>query len=290
MEPEVNQYGRNMVMTNVKRTGKRKYVNIDSFYKDITYNETNSLANINITLPERITNTHSIMVCNAEIPMSFYNISAALGNNYFSINNGVTTTVYFIDDGFYSPSSLITAINNAIVGTGVSFTHNSLNNRVKISSTGTTFVNFNIDNGGSGDEINYKSKLGWALGFRSTSPYTITSPTTITSEKATSLNMRYIYIVVDEFSSANTNSFISPNGAGFISKNILARITLDYPFFQFGQVLPANNFNGLLLTDVRSYNGAIDIQKLNIQLVGDTGTVLDLNGSDFSFCLQVDYE
>ena len=79
LDPQVNQYGRNMVMTNVQREIKRKYVNIDTKFRD-EYNNS-SLANYTITLPERITNVQSIMVCNAEIPLTYYNISTNLGNN-----------------------------------------------------------------------------------------------------------------------------------------------------------------------------------------------------------------
>jgi len=292
MEPQVNQYGRNMVMTNVKRISKRKYVNFDSFQKDVIFNITNTSANMNITLPERVTNVHNIMVCNAEIPLSFYNISSDLGNNYFAMNISGTTSIYTIANGFYDLSHLIGAINTVIASTNIAFSIGPFSDITIITSTtaNTANINFNIDKNGKMDNVNYKNKLGWALGFRSTTSYTILSHATLNSEKSASIIPRYLYLVVDEYSSSNTNSFISPVHGGFISKNILAKITLDYGKYSFGQILPANNFNGYLLTDVRSYNGMIDIQKLNVQLVSDKGVVLDLNGADFSFCLQIDYE
>ena len=37
-------------------------------------------------------------------------------------------------------------------------------------------------------------------------------------------------------------------------------------------------------------NGIIDIKKMNIQLVNDIGRPMDLNGMDFSFCLEVTQE
>jgi hypothetical protein len=75
-----------------------------------------------------------------------------------------------------------------------------------------------------------------------------------------------------------------------IRKNILAKITLNRTTFGYGTVLPANNYNGYLLTDRRNYTGKVDLQKLNVQLVDDTGTPVDLNGLDFSFCLEVEQE
>ena len=98
---------------------------------------------------------------------------------------------------------------------------------------------------------------------------------------------RYLYLVIDEFSQNNTNSFISPQAGFLMNKNILARITINSTTFPNGAILPANNFNGYLLTDRRNYNGIIDIKKFNVQLVNDIGKVMDLNGMDFSFCLEV---
>jgi hypothetical protein len=98
LEPEINQYGSHMVMTNVTRHSKFTFINIDTKYRDNLDNLI-SPANYNITLPERVNDVKSVMVCNAEIPMTFYNISASLGNNYFKIVTGSSSTG--------SPSSVV---------------------------------------------------------------------------------------------------------------------------------------------------------------------------------------
>ena len=104
-------------------------------------------------------------------------------------------------------------------------------------------------------------------------------------------NIRYLFLVVDEFRSSNPNSFISPLGDSFLSKNILARITLNPTTFgAFGTILPANIFNGYLLSDQRVYSGTTDIQKLKIQLVDEFGNPVDLNYVGFSFCLEIEFE
>jgi hypothetical protein len=54
--------------------------------------------------------------------------------------------------------------------------------------------------------------------------------------------------------------------------------------------MPANLFNGLLITDERTYSGKIDIQKLNIQLLNEFGKSISLNGIDFSLCLEIEHE
>ena len=96
--------------------------------------------------------------------------------------------------------------------------------------------------------------------------------------------------MVDEFSNGNPSSFIVPNYDFLAKANILAKITRNHSTFPFGSVLPANNFNGYLLTDRRRYTGKIDIQRLRVQLVNDLGNPVNLNGQEFSFCLEVEHE
>jgi hypothetical protein len=302
LEPEVKQYGSHMVMTNVSRHSKYKFINIDSKYRDNTENryvttydplKTNFQASFNVTLPERINDVKSVMVCNAEIPMSFYNISATLGNNYFKIVTGATYSVIQIPNGEYNITTLKTAINAAIYDKmffAISLDIDS-NNLSAFTSNGFYTLVFDTDINGNDDAYQFKDKLGWLLGFRKRN-YTIPAETTIYSENMVDLNtIRYLYLAVDEYTKGTQNSFLSPMQNSFLrSKTILAKITLNKKTFSFGDILPANNFNGYLLSDRRQYSGKVDIQKLNVQLIDDTGTPVDLNGMDFSFCLEVEHE
>ena len=81
---------------------------------------------------------------------------------------------------------------------------------------------------------------------------------------------------------------MSPLHNSLINKNILSRISLDSNNYGHGSVLPANLNNGYLVSDTRSYNGNVDLQKLNIQLLNEDGLPVILNGLDFSFCLKVE--
>jgi hypothetical protein len=263
LEPEVKQYGSHMVMTNVSRNSKRKFINIDSKYRDEygakyldtyqTYN-TNYPANFNITLPERINDVKSIIVCNAEIPMSFYNISGTLGNNYFKIINGSSFVMIQVPSGEYTPDTLVTAINAKINASGVAFANRIVcsisGNRTTFTTASDAFIiEFDVDETGSADPYHFKDKLGWLLGFRKQSYNIPSSTTTTSSENVVDINtIRYLYLVLDEYTKGNQNSFISPMRESLIRKNIIAKITLNKTMFRFGDILPANNVNGYLLT------------------------------------------
>ena len=298
LEPRVNQYNSHMVMTNVSQPTRKKYINIDSRNLDVSGN---SIANYTITLPERINNVKSIMVCNAEVPISYYNVSSNLGNNSFGVYNvaGGSSGSVVVSNGNYTSSTLVTEINSKLTALGNNFVDLSFNvynnfvissvkNDSTYASTGVD-VNFAVNSSNEFDKYNFKAKLGWLLGFRDTS-YNMTR-TTRTAEALPDLNgPRYLYLVVDEFTKGNQSSFLAINTKSQIQGNILARITMNRTTFGFGNILPANNFNGYLLTDRRSYNGRVDLQKLKIQLTDEYGTPVDLNGSGFSFCLEVEYE
>jgi hypothetical protein len=98
-----------------------------------TYNQ----INYNITLPDRITDVKTVTVESVEIPMSFHNISANLGNNCFKIFNNTLYNDYYtynpadagaynaayaknyvttiiVPDGYYTAATLVNAINAEI--------------------------------------------------------------------------------------------------------------------------------------------------------------------------------
>lgn len=287
MEPKIQQYGNHMVMTNVHKSTKIKHISIDTKFRD-DYDYTQP-ANLQVVLPERVSDVHSISVTNMEIPMSFYNISANLGNNYFKIINGGIGSIITLDDNNYDASSLQAEFNAKIGLSGLSYTVTA-NGRTSISSTETDVsIVFDIDKYGNSDKFNFKHKLGWLLGFRKQS-YDITGTATSAECTLDLTGPRYLYLAIDEFNKGNQNSFVSPLSSSLINKNIIARISLDKSHYGYGSILPANAYNGLLATDKRCYTGKVDLQKMQIQLLNETGIPMNLNGYDFSFCLEAHCE
>lgn len=308
LQPKVSQYGSHMVMTNVTKPTQKKYWNIDTRFRDDydNYSQTvngQAIPWYTFTLPQTINDVKSIAAVNVEVPISFYTISAALSNNVMQIDNSLIV----IPDGNYTIATLKSAFNTAISGLGLTFDnshngnpqasfHNTTGSPIAIqfavkasntnSCTGTSPAGAVADF----DKFNFKGKLGWLLGFRNIS-YTIAGGAYLYSENIIDLNTpRYLYLVIDEFTSGNQNSFISPLPMSILNKNILAKITMDYVHYPNGTVMPSNEYNGLLKSDKRTYNGKVNLQKLKIQLVNEYGMPMNLNGLDFSFCLNIEYE
>ena len=338
LEPKTTQYGSHMIMTNVNKPTRNKLINFDTRFRDeYNYND-DSYYNVtipdrykyNITLPERITNAKTLTIKSIEIPMTFYNISANLGNNSFNIYN-ITINKncnIIIPDGYYnSITSIITAVQiqlTAIVGIGSGGTTNVI---IQQNSNGNVELISNCPasgaDGGTGntnffytvtfsttDKYNFKSSLGWILGYRNpvynfnsiNAAWNTNIPSTqvflanqlVVAEQPSLLTVpafpKYLYLSIDEYNKSVQNSFITPLSNAFINKNVVARITIDQNTYGYGSVLVANIYNGLLVSDVRNYNGKVDLQKFNIQLFNETGMPIDLNGQDFSFLTETTYE
>ena len=291
--PKVNQYGSHMLMTNVTKTSKIKYVNIDTKFRD-EYNS-NTTTDYNITLPERVTDVLNISVTNVEVPNTIYNISENLGNNAMKLTSSTYTGILVVRDGNYSQAGLLTELNARLTDLNFPFTSLTFDasyNKIIMKPTGGNAysVDFGVDSTGAFAKYNFKSRLGWLLGFRNQT-YTSIAANKSSEFLCNLYGPRYLYLVVDEFTSnGNQKSFVAPLPSSVLSKNILARITMDNTTYPFLSMVPANGSNGLLLSDVRSYTGKVDIQKLNVQLVNENGIAMNLNGADFSFCLQLEHE
>lgn len=290
LSPEITQQGGHMILQNVKKPTKIKFLNIDTRYQG-DYNS-NKLATFTYNLPQRITEVKSIAVRSIEIPMSFYSFSFNHGNTFMKIDNSCV----IIPNNSYTTTdtNLKTQINNqftSFISTSNFSIDISLNRTTITNNTNSTHtIYFDVDPSGEFNKYNLKSTLGWYLGYR-LPEYSLEKNKSLIAEGLVDTNtIRYLFLVVDEFRQSNPNSFVSPLYNGYISKNVLARITLNPTIYPFGTILPANIFNGLLLSDQRYYSGKTDIQKLQIQLIDEWGRIVDLNQLDFSFCLEIECE
>jgi hypothetical protein len=293
LEPKTNQYGSHMIMTNVHKETKTKFVNIDTKFRD-EYNYLQT-TNYNITLPERITDVKSIEIPNIEIPITYYNISMNLGNSFFKVMNTDNTgsQIITIPDGQYDKNALATTINNLLVT--VTSNHRNLQYRTDGSTSifkttnNSVKIEFDIDSTGNNDKFNFKFKLGWILGFRNTS-YTITTSDTKSEAIIDLTGPKYLYLAIDEFNNkGNQNSFVTPLSTSIINKKVIARMAMNSFMFPYGSVASFTRYNGLT-TDMRSYNGIIDLMRLNVQLLNENGSLMQLNGVDFSFLMKIKHE
>ena len=297
LEPSVQQHGSHMVMKGVSKTLREKIVNIDTKYRS-NY-DYSSYASVTQVFGERLSEVRSVEVVSVDVPITYYNVHSnndciVDGNNYLRIKNGGTTKVLTLSPGYYStPSALATEINSKIAGLGSPYTDisfNIVNNKSRFTSASSTFtVNTNVDACGNIYELNNQNNLGWLLGFRDVS-YSLTSSAALTSECIVQTRApRHFFLALNEFSHGNANNFVSPQETTNASKNIIAKISVPSGL-SLGDVLCANNKNGLLVSEVRKYAEKVNIQRVKLELLDDAGRPVYLNGGDFSVCLRIVHE
>lgn len=149
--------------------------------------------------------------------------------------------------------------------------------------------------------INPKSILfktaGWMMGFRNPfyevtntyyfDFYTGTSVTKIygnlQSEGIYGSGVNtYIYLCIDDFNNNYKRNVISNNETFLLSNNILAKI----PVTASSNALIIYNENDKI-NKTREYFGPIDISRIKIKVIDKYGSVIDLNGNNFTFTLEL---
>lgn len=281
------------MFSNPSRT---KYITIDTRSSN---NEFFPLSEYCIHLPDEIHHIKSMSISCIEIPITFYNISTYMYNNFFRIIND-TNAVYeaimvSLPDDNYTISNICQALQNAIlcscIGDNLTVSLSPTNTIEFKSKSGRYTLQFDTDIAGNVDTKCWKSKLGWILGFRFPN-YTIEPNSVVTAETICDFTRpRYLYLSIDVCHNEHKkHSFDSSLFFDHVDKHIIARITLENRGFPYGSLLPANLFNGLLVSDTRNYREPIKIKKLKIKLLNEYGYVMNLNGFDVSFLLILEQE
>jgi len=295
LEPKTTQYGEHMVMTNVQKPTKLKYFCIDTtFAEDCGVGGAlpSAAASRVVHLEDRANDVVSLTVLSAEIPMSFYNISASLGNNAFTlVDTAGKAYVVTVVDGTYTAATLPAAVNTALSVAGansVTFMVSGSKSRLSTASTAYTLY---LDALSALREKSpaMKSSLGWLLGFRCAAS-SIASWGSLLSPAWLDLGgPRYLYLVLDDFSNGSPNSMLVPAAGSLLPRNVLSRITVDTSRYASGSVAHAYQNDGSLVSDVRRYSSQINFNKVRVQIVNAFGASIDFNGLPFSFVLQIEH-
>ena len=289
-----------------------KYVNIDTRFRDNFTTETSS--DFTIHLPVKLNKVVSMQLSSMEFPITFNNTSADLGNNFFYLQlhyidlsqNAVSAeNVFTMPDGNYTSIDFISVMNGLLAPTGPSgalmnptspFSYIQFTLNITVNGSGTGKVTLAATPGFPGtlqsmtmdytknslmqkDNTPISSKIGWNLGFNKAIYRGATSYTADTVMEATTI--RYVYLAIEDFQHSSNNNFISIFSKSVLNPNIFARISMKGAYFT---LIMENDFK--IVSEPRKYFGPVDIQKLRIRIYDDHGRILNMNNSNYSFCLD----
>jgi hypothetical protein len=284
-----------------------KCLTIDSRFRDNV--PTTKSSDFIVQLPLKLSKVVSMQLSSIEFPISFYGISASYGNNFLNISLDYViqpdkdtvfseTRIYTVPDGNYSATDLISMLNTLIQGNkdpndqfkNIRF---SVDLNSNSSGTGKVTVSIvtnieNIRNLGlsfstdSEGDVNVTtpltSRFGSNLGFINS---TYTKALSYTSESVMEpFGIRYFYLVIDDYNNSVNNHFVTAFNRSILNPNTLARIAVSGNYFT---ILTTNDLK--VVTEPREYFGPVDIQRLHIRVFDEYGRLLDMNNTNFSFCL-----
>jgi hypothetical protein len=153
---------------------------------------------------------------------------------------------------------------------------------------------------GNKDKYNFRSKLGYALGFRKTE-YVINHNEAIVAEKLMDIEKRYnIYLTLDDHTIGHSSNYLPCNF--FNNKNtVLAQISTNPGVDQEGHDaddslstlkehksrVNSNLEDGSIVSATRNYSGKTSIQRIRISFSDKFGNNIDFNGLDLNLTLEL---
>ena len=244
-----------------------KIYNIDSAFRNktkypsstnFTYNTLDTQSHV---IPFQEKNVIGINILSIEIPNTLYYINSFRGNNKLTIDN----VEYTIDSGSYTCNDLISYLNIKI--TLLQFTISSSSSKVKIASNDSNSHTILFPSALS----TYKS-FGQILGFTNVS-YTIAPFDDIGENTMIVPQDQYFFLRINDLGN------IINNNTKYLTKTILSTNT---------QYINTNSTASFVyITNTVTLDQPTDIKDLKISIEDLYGNIISLNGSDFSFTLEL---
>jgi hypothetical protein len=218
-----------------------------------------------------------VSIDTAEIPITFYNVSAAIGNNKFEFyegsNSPTTITLpsqnYDIDNITESLPTLLNTASSIGATYDVSFNESTYKLTITSSSTTVFYLDFNDH-----------KQTGKLLGFLP-SLYTSSSKTL---DSVTPVNMNSIPFIFLDTSFGASGSIITSNRDDIktFGSGVLSKIQIDRNFGDYITHKTHGSRHSLVIQRKRIHSLRFTLKDPNFKTV-------DLNGVPFSLTLTIDF-
>lgn len=243
---------------------------IDS--RDRDYAQYPSSSSFTVQLPEALRNVRSAILVDAQIPCSFYVFSAARGTSSMTVSVGSSTKIVTIPDGNYSSSQMATALTTAlnVAFGGFAVTFDTRTQKFTLAATGTIAIDTTAAPSGKYTDWGLAYYLGFPRGK------TTTGIGSVTSQGVAIMNPEsFLCVHVYELDNVDQGAIYASGGRG---RRCLAKVPLD-----------GNSYSYTMFDENAVYSvlkQQPDVKRLTVSLRFHDGTLVDLNGLDWSFTVQ----
>ena len=136
------------------------------------------------------------------------------------------------------------------------------------------------------DNNNFLNTLGWILGFRSSKYSNLNSNKILNSETFFNINpLDTIYLSINDFQYNYNETNIICFDKTTLDDHILAKLSIDE--FSSSIYINSSDYEKNSLSK-RTYNGPINLSKIEVKLYDKFGNILDNKNYDFTFSLQLE--
>lgn len=287
-------------LNSIKRITQLLNLNINSCFRHNYFQS--SPTDFIYNLPLEIKNILSMRLVSIELPNSWYLFSSIKKNNsfYIIVNEGEhTENIQYkieIPDGNYNFETLETFLNTTFFyESEIDYPLKNIKFSINPNSLKSTFTvikdecdcktyNFSIKLSLDINQ-NIVNTAGWILGFRYANYINISN--TISEGLFDAGGDRYVYLCINDFQYNNNTSNIVCFDNSILNEDVIAKIPMING--KLSLIINDNNNN---LAKIRRYNGPINLSKIQIKVLDQFGTRIDLNNMDFSMTieLQILYE
>ncbi len=287
---------------------RKRLLNIDSRFRTNIGDKT---TNFSYRLEHTYKNVIRLRVASLEIPNTFYTFSAEQHNTSFKVATrditGITRQVVIsIDDGNYTASELIALIQNEFntklrdpYGIFLTISLNANNAKITLKHNGLSAypvvsplttpsasanqIVFDFGTTQYYTEQNSNFGLGYNLGYRQRC-YTVSTPATTVPLTTFSLTAEAVVDVVGD-----TYMFLALNDLHTVEHR-----SGEKYFQHLAKIIIREDKNTIIYDDGSTllsneiiFPSPVDLSTLNVQLLDAYGNVINLNGSHFSFTLEI---
>ena len=235
--------------------------NIDSRHRD--FSKYPSETDFTIDLNENVKNVAAIKLSSVEYGNTSHVFSSSKGNNSFIIDD---TTISFLD-GNYNSDEIITAINESIIDSGITtieFSLNSITGKTTITVTDDHVFDFS-------NTTDYKS-LGECLGFTDTIFNLLaTTGTKVSTNIMNVIGEHYFFLKINDYGKVYHND-----------KKYFCKMIINAPKYEV--VYETRN---RYVTKEVEFRQPTNIQRLEIKIEDTFGNIVDQNGIEISFTLEL---
>lgn len=263
---------------------------IDTRFRKEYYKTTSADFQIQFSKPFK--HVESMSLITFEMPRCIYAVSDKMGTNLVCIRNPTQTGTWVdvkISDGNYTASEIATEmtskITKALNDVSYSVITEQQNEKIIIQHNTDKFdIHFKNHRNEAAPPM---ENLGWLLGYRYPK-YVHNEASDLSSSWYQSdaiadvRGPKYMYLAIDDHQYFVHHNIIGIYEQSFLSKNILAKI----PLKENSDAIVSRQ-DEVNMFKKRHYTGLINLDKINIQLLTPYGTVIDTNGIDYSFTLEL---